>query len=130
MQLQQHARAFEDLDIHIVVVTFEAESMARGYADEMAVPWPLLIDETREVYRAYGMLAGDVWNVWGPSAWWAYLKEFARGRLPRKPHADVMQLGGDVLIDPAGIVRFHHIGKGPADRPSVRTLVRARQTSR
>lgn len=104
--------------------------MARAYADEMAVPWPLLIDETREVYRAYGMLAGDLWNVWGPPAWWAYLKEFARGRLPRKPHADVMQLGGDVLIDPAGIVRVHHIGKGPADRPSVRTLLRARETSR
>ena len=30
-----------------------------------------------------------------------------------------MQRGGDVLIDPDGIVRMHRVGKGPADRPGV-----------
>ena len=27
------------------------------------------------------------------------------------------QLGGDVLVDPAGIVRLHHVGKGPPIAP-------------
>jgi hypothetical protein len=31
-------------------------------------------------------------------------------------------LVGDVLIDPEGIVRVHHVGTGPADRPSVSSL--------
>ena len=36
------------------------------------------------------------------------------------------QQGGNVLIDPGGIVRCHHIGRGPADRPSVRVILAAR----
>jgi hypothetical protein len=29
-----------------------------------------------------------------------------------------------VLIDPAGVVRVHHVGSGPADRPSIESLLR------
>ena len=38
--------------------------------------------------------------------------------------ADIMQRGGDVLIDPNGIVRMHHVGKGPADRPGVEMILK------
>ena len=112
--------------VQIAVATFEARPSVRAYIDETHVGWPVLIDETRETYRAYGMLQAKPWDLWGPSTWWAYLKELVRGRLPRWPHSDTFQQGGDVLIDPAGIVRFHHVGAGPADRPSVATLLRAR----
>jgi hypothetical protein len=43
--------------------------------------------------------------------------------------ADTSQLGGDVLVDPAGTVRFLHIGSGPADRPSVAEILQARQSA-
>ena len=36
---------------------------------------------------------------------------------------DVRQLGGDVLIDPQGVIRLHHVGRGPADRPAVARLL-------
>ncbi|HSH13152.1 MAG TPA: SelL-related redox protein, partial [Desulfurivibrionaceae bacterium] len=36
----------------------------------------------------------------------------------------IHQRGGDVLIDPNGMVRLHHIGKGPADRPRVEDILR------
>jgi hypothetical protein len=57
--------------------------------------------------------------VWGPRTWWAYLKAILHGDRPRKSEGDIYQRGGDVLVDPEGIVRLHHVGKGPADRPSV-----------
>ena len=107
-------------------MTFESARVAQAYAAETGIEWPILVDETRHLYRAYGMLAGGMWDIWGPASWWAYLKELARGRLPRASRSDFRQLGGDVLIDPAGIVRFHHVGRGPADRPSVDTLLRVR----
>jgi len=48
----------------------------------------------------------------------------AQGRRPRTSSgADVRQLGGDVLVDPEGTVRFHHIGSGPAARPPVFELL-------
>jgi hypothetical protein len=72
------------------------------------------------------MHRGHLWNIWGLRAWWAYAKALARGRLPRYSGADMRQLGGDVLVDPAGIVRFHDVGSGPADWPPVAAILEAR----
>jgi len=125
--LQQHERTLEELDIRIAVVTFEQSAVARGYARESGLRWPILVDDTRTLYRDYGMLRGTRWNIWGPRTWWAYAKELVRGRMPSAAGlgSDTSQLGGDVLVDPTGIVRFLHVGSGPADRPSVNALLAA-----
>jgi hypothetical protein len=125
--LQQHQQAFDDLGIRTVVVTFEATPFVRAYIAETKVTWPILIDHDRTLYRAYGMHRGPLRDIWGGRTWLAYMKELARGRLPKYSGADTQQLGGDVLIDPAGIVRFHHVGTGPADRPSVAAILEARR---
>ena len=125
MQLQQQENEFQERNVKIVIVTFEASFLARAYAEETAYKWPILVDETREVYRAYNMLSASFWEIWGPRTLWAYLKEFARGNFLKKSEGDVNQRGGDILIDPSGIVRLHHVGDGPADRPSVRSILAA-----
>ena len=107
----------------IAVVTFENDFFARSYAEETSLAWPLLFDDTREAYRNYGMLSASFWDIWGPKTWWAYLKEIVKGEKLRKSEGDIFQRGGDVLIDPDGIVVLHHIGVGPADRPAVETIL-------
>jgi hypothetical protein len=109
----------------VVVVTFEAGFLARSYMEETGLQWPLLVDKNREVYQAYGMLEAGFWDIWGPNTWLAYFREMLRGHLPKKSSGDIHQRGGDVLIDPQGIVRLHHVGAGPADRPPVETILRA-----
>lgn len=109
------------------MVTFETTPFARAYVTETKITWPILIDQHRTLYRGYGMHRGRLWNIWGPRTWWAYARELAHGRLPRSSRSDTLQLGGDVLVDPAGVVRFHYVGSGPADRPSVSTILKARQ---
>ena len=85
----------------LAVVTFEKDFFARSYVAETALTWPLLVDDTRETYRNYGMLSASFWDIWGPKKWWAFY-----------------QRGGDVLIDLNGIVSLHHVGAGPdASRP-------------
>jgi hypothetical protein len=123
--LQQHAETLDELRVRVAVVTFEPSPVARQYVADTGVRWPLLIDEKRELYRAYGMLGAKFWDVWGPKTWVAYVKELVRGRIPARSAGDPMQRGGDVLFDPNGIVRVHHIGRGPADRPTVAALLRA-----
>jgi len=105
-------------------VTFENDFFARQYVAETGLTWPLLIDAGRDVYRGYGMLAASFWDVWGPATWRAYLKALLQGQTLKKSAGDIFQRGGDVLIDPTGIVRLHHVGTGPADRPSVETILR------
>jgi hypothetical protein len=123
LQLQQRKADIDRLALQVAAVTFETPRRAQIYLQETGFPWPLLIDEPRTLYRAYGMERGTFWAVWGPQNWGVYFKLMARGRMPRPPHSDIQQLGGDVLIDPQGIVRLHHVGRGPADRPSVDSLL-------
>ncbi|MDO8479124.1 MAG: SelL-related redox protein [Candidatus Rokubacteria bacterium] len=122
-QLRRHEDEFEGLGFEVVVVTFEARERAAVYVRETGLRWPLLIDRQRVLYRAYGMGRGRWSAIWGPATWWAYLRLIGRGRRLRRPTGDVHQLGGDVLVDPRGMVAFHHVGSGPADRPPVVLLL-------
>jgi alkyl hydroperoxide reductase subunit AhpC len=112
------------LNVKVVVVTFENDFLARCYIEDTALDWPVLIDSTRAVYRYFGMLAASFWDVWGLKTWLVYAKEFLHGNRPHKSDGDIYQRGGDVLIDPDGIIRLHHVGEGPADRPSVDSLLK------
>lgn len=121
--MREQEAEFAEQEVRIVVVTFEAGFLARQYLVETGLIWPILVDEQRQLYRAYGMLAASFWDIWGPQTWWAYLKAILRGQKLQQSQGDISQRGGDVLIDPSGIVRLHHVGEGPADRPSVRQLL-------
>lgn len=107
------------LNLKVVVVTFENDYFARQYVGENGLQWPVLIDESREAYRYYDMLTASFLDLWGPRSWWVYGKELLKGQKLHKATNDVHQRGGDVLIDPDGVVRLHHVGHGPADRPAV-----------
>lgn len=122
--MRDHEELFRRRNAAVVVVTFEHDFLARSYVEETSLAWPLLVDETRETYRAYGMLSASRWDVFGPKSWWAYLKALSRGEKLRKSKGDIFQRGGDVLVDPSGIVALHHVGNGPADRPDVGTILR------
>lgn len=85
--------------------------------------WPLLLDPDQSLYAAYGMRRGSWWQIYGPGSIWNYLGLMLKRRLPGKPGKDWRQLGGDVLIDPDGIVRLHYISADPHDRPPVKLLL-------
>jgi len=120
--LRDREEEFRERKIRIVVVTFENDFLARVYVEDTGLSWPL--DDTRETYKAYGMLSASFWDIWGPKTWWVYLKEILKGQRLKKSEGDISQRGGDVLIDPAGIVALHHVGAGPADRPVVESILK------
>jgi len=104
--------------MQVAVVTFDDDFMARGYVEQTDLQWPMLLDREVAMYRAYSMDRADLWSIYGPASIWNYLKLISRGRKIEKPGTDLRQLGGDVLIDPTGIVRYHFVSTSPHDRPS------------
>lgn len=118
-----------ELRIRVCIVTFEGEAAARAYAAETGTPWPVLADPDRRLYEAYGLGRLSWRQLAQPSAIALYLGEILNGHLPRRPEADPHQAGGDVLIDPAGIVRLVHAGRGSADRPTVQRLLDAQRAA-
>ena len=120
--MRRRENEVEGLSLRILVVTFETRERAEAYVRETGLRWPLLIDRQRALYSAYGMGHGRWWAIWGPATLWAYIRLIGRGHRPRRPTGDTHQLGGDILVDPMGMVALHHVGKGPADRPAVSAL--------
>jgi len=121
--LRDHEDEFTKRNVKIAVVTFENDLLARSYVAETSLTWPLLVDDTRETYRNYGMFSASFRDVWGPKTWWAYIRGLIKGEKLRRSEGDIYQRGGDVLIDPNGIVSLHHVGVGPADRPAIETIL-------
>ena len=113
-----------ELGVEVAVVTFDDDFMARSYVQETKLTWPLLIDADRQLYRAYGMERADWWSIIGPRSIWKYVKLIVgKKRAVPAPGSDYRQLGGDVLIDPAGQVRFLHVSESPHDRPAVEQIL-------
>ncbi len=121
--MRQHSNEIDELGVKVCVVTFESEFFVSAYIRETDVPWPFLMDKDRQLYTAYDMLQGRASDILGLRSWWAYAKLMLRGRRLRRSEGDIYQLGGDVLVDPEGIIRLRHVGRGPADRPEVSDIL-------
>ena len=105
------------MNIKVIVITFEPLRSLAFPVVEAAVSFPYYVDEERRLYQYYGILEAGFWDLWGPRTWLIYLRLLLKGRKVIKSQSDINQRGGDVLIDPNGIVQYHHIGSGPGDRP-------------
>ena len=120
----------EELGVEVVVVAFAIPEWLALYEHDLGRPGVrFLSDPGRASYAAFGFPRGSAPRVWlDPRVWRRYAALVARGRRPpRRPHEDTLQLGGDVLVDRDGIVRWTYRSRGPEDRPSLPELLSARR---
>jgi len=118
-QLRQQQNRLDELKINVKIVVFDNDTMAKAYAAVTKLDWPLLLDTERKLYAAYGMERGSWWDIYNPVSVARYIWLMLRNKFPGKPGNDWRQMGGDVLVDPNGIVRLHHISTNPHDRPTL-----------
>ena len=116
------------LNAEVVVISFGTKYWAQVWLQETGVPFPLLLDQARAAYRAYG-LERSLIRAWGPKNLWYYGRALWSGqRLRRLNGEDTGQLGGDFIVDQQGILRFVHPSRDPTDRPKVKTLLAVLET--
>ena len=118
-QLRLQQGRLDELNIEVKIVAFDDDFMAQAYVDQTELDWPILLDRHRELYAAYSMGKGSWWSIYNPVSVLRYMGLILRGCDFGKPGSDWFQLGGDVLIDPHGIVRLLHASSNPHDRPQV-----------
>ncbi len=121
--MRQHQSELARLDVDVKVVTFDNDFMAQAYVRDTKLSWPLLIDSRQELYEAYGLLRASWWTLLNPVTILGYLKLLWRGVRPGRPGSDWQQLGGDVIIDPAGNVRLRYVSNDPHDRPTIAMIL-------
>jgi hypothetical protein len=110
----------------VAVLTFDEPVHVAQYVKHHDLEIPVLVDPTRDTYRAYGLERGSVLRVWG----WRAAKRYAeilwkqkRGSDLGALQSDTLQLGGDFIVDASGNLAYGFWSEGPDDRPSIQELI-------
>ncbi len=112
----------------IAVLFFSQLHRLPQYRAHFGIPddIPLLADEGRAVYQAYGMRVGSLREIYSPEVLKKYFDLIRGGRKMRlKNDEDTRQLGGDIVVGPDGRVRFSVCSKNQADRPTPEVMAAA-----
>jgi peroxiredoxin len=86
--------------VQVVAVVAQRSERVRRYIEETGLPFDILVDESRDVLKAYG-----VWHAWGLDAW-----NIARPAL--------------FLIDRSGAIRYSFIGDRQDEFPPNEEIMR------
>ena len=92
-----------------------------AFVRELALPFPALSDAGEQVYSAFGLGKG---MVICPHTLLAAARLVWHAKRLYRPVGDIMQVGGDFIVDGNGIIRYAHSSEDPTDRPDVIELMR------
>ena len=78
----------------------------------------MLFDPDQLVYKAYET-ERSIWVSWDFDSIRRFFALLRAGRRWRGIQGDTTQLGGDFLVDPAGVIQYAYYSLHPADRPDI-----------
>lgn len=117
----------------LVVVTQSRPEHLRMRLEDDPKPFPVVCDPDRQVYRDFGLLPGKARMFLSFKVMGSYLARIFQGWRVRMPvkNEDLLQLGGDFVLDQSRHLVFAYRSIDPTDRPSVLQLLDAvRSTKR
>ena len=115
----------EALGAAVILVAYDEPALLSAkMLHEVALPFPLLLDRTRDTYARWGMgSAGLTGAMLSPSLNWRYLKLLAKGERFLGFAPDMFQLGGDFVVDKQGTLVFAHRMRNNGDRADTGKLL-------
>ncbi|OWK42986.1 hypothetical protein FRUB_02585 [Fimbriiglobus ruber] len=116
----------------ILIVCQAKPAVLAMFLRNQSQPVPVVCDRDRVAYRAFGLEETTWLSFFRPSVLWGYVKLMARGGRLRRPYEgeNVLQLGGDFVLDRDGRVVFAYRSRVATDRPIVAALLAALPTRR
>jgi peroxiredoxin len=111
----------------VLVISFTGPEKVRAYLERYPQLFPVVSDPERTAYRAFSLERTSWASFLRLGVIARYLKLILLGWLPRKTGKgeDVLQLGGDFVIDRAGRLAYAYRSEVPTDRPPARALLEA-----
>jgi peroxiredoxin len=111
----------------VVVVSPGRPEALAAYLDTHRWPFPVVVDPSRESYRRFGLGRTSWRTFFRPSVLGRYVRLMLRGWLPHRAYdrEDLLQLGGDFVLDAQRRLVFAYPSLGPTDRPTAQALVDA-----
>jgi len=127
VQVRDRFDEIRELGADALMVSFGEPERVAWMVEDLELPFRAAADPSREIYSAFGLSKASFFRVWHPRVIVKYARLIRSGmKIPRRDvAADLWQLGGDFVIDGAGVVRYAYYSEGPEDRPPVDELVDA-----
>jgi peroxiredoxin len=123
-ELRDRQAEIERAGLQIVIVTPERPLPSREFAEQFALPFPLLTDPRREAYRAYGLTEATRGQLVRPHVWVRAAGIAVRGTMQGKPdNRASRQLPGTAIVDMHGRLRFLHHADDPSDHLPLARLI-------
>ena len=116
-------------DAQIAVVTFAAPERLATCRDLLKLPFDVVADPQRTVYRLLGAERGSNRQVWSFGTIRMYVGLLRVGRRLRRPGEDIHQLGADAVVGRDGILRYLSLPATPAKSPTSPQHARSSRTS-
>jgi peroxiredoxin len=123
----QHHDQIRQRGGEVVVVTFTRPERITPYLARHPLPVPVVADPSMTVYRALD-LGRTSWRAFlHPGVIARYVWRIFRGWLPEKPNEgeDLLQLGGDFVLDAQQRLTYVYRSTEPTDRPSAVRVLQA-----
>jgi hypothetical protein len=106
------------------VVVAAPERLA-AYRSHLAIPFAIVTDIDRRLYRLLGAERGSNRQIWSLGTLRMYARLVLRGRRIRRPTEDMHQLGADAVFGRDGRLRYLSLPATPDARPPVSDLIAA-----
>lgn len=107
-------------------MTLSRPETLRMYLQEKRWPFPVVADPERAAYRQFGLARTRWTTFFRPDVVAGYMKFIFRGWRPRAAIAgeDLLQLGGDFVLDADQRIVFAYSSAEPTDRPAAAELIK------
>lgn len=125
--MEPHLPELCALGAELLAVSLTPAERAAAYLSRYPVPFRVAVDPDHTVYDAFGLGRTSWFAILSPASISRYLRAIFRGTLPRKPvkGEDLLQLGGDVVADTDGVIRYLYRSRAATDRPPAHALLEA-----
>lgn len=118
---------FAALGCSILVVSQAQSAVLTRYLERQSWHVAIVSDPDRIAYRAFGLERTGWSAFFRPKVLWGYFRGLFKGYGVKKPYEgeDLLQLGGDFVLDRSGRVVFAYPSADPTDRPAMSAIVEA-----
>ena len=109
----------------IVPIGNGSASFIKGFRQRTGISGPVYTDPSRRTFEA-ASLGRSVWSLLRPGSLVALLRAARKGFFFRgKVQGDGLQLGGVLVVEPPGRVKFHYVSRFVGDHPSNELILHA-----
>jgi hypothetical protein len=118
---------FAAAGVSVLVICQAKPEVLSLYLSRVPRGVPVVCDPERAAYRAFGLQRVGWLSFFRPKVLGGYLAKIFRGHKVRKPYPgeDVLQLGGDFVLNRRREVVFSFASDDPTSRPGVADILRS-----